>query len=317
MSDVYDSAYWNEEFNITRADLDRIEAHIRETRQAHDLTTLARRIVRGRLRHGPESSAPAQPVWAEDPSVRLWDPAGRWKVGDHVIVAYLYHSASAGRNVYEPRIGEVVAVEGGEVTMQLEGLEQPVTFRQAARGSEEARRWRDVVKEVIAEKRAAPELGEQVEAVLLTHGERIISQLLDSLRADERFVRLAGRWFLRELALPPTEEQLTALAWAMVPLEEPQPTDALAPLVQPPLAEGDPALFGLYLAMRERPDPFANADPGQRPRWALAGPPPGSFTPHRPAYDPDTYEILCLPGQPATPEIVERLWELDLLKAVI
>ena len=63
------------------ADLDRIAAHIRETGQAHDLTALARRVVRGRLRHGPETSAPASSPWAEDRSVRLRDPLEKEALG--------------------------------------------------------------------------------------------------------------------------------------------------------------------------------------------------------------------------------------------
>lgn len=312
MSDVYDSAYWTDEFQVTQADLERIAAHIRETGQAHDLTELAKRVVRGRLRHGPDASAPAQATWADDRSVRLWDPAGKWEVGDHVIVARL-----VTKGVYEPFVGEIIGVEPRQVRLQLDGVDQPATYLRAAPGSAEARKWHAKVREVIAQKRQAPGLDQQVEAILLTHGERIASQLLDALRADERFVRLAGRWFLRELALPPTEEQLTALAWAMVPLQEPQPTDALVPLIQPPLSEGDPGLFGLYLAMRQHPKLFNNVDPGLRPRWVLVGPPPGPFTPHHAAYDPATYEILCLPHQPVSAEIVRRLWELELLRAVV
>jgi len=53
MSDPFSDRYWIEEFQITQADLDRIAAHIRDTGQAHDLTALARRVVRGRLRYGP------------------------------------------------------------------------------------------------------------------------------------------------------------------------------------------------------------------------------------------------------------------------
>jgi len=81
MPDVYDDTYWADKFGVTTADLDRIAAHIRETGQAHDLTALAQRVVRGRLRHGPETSAPAQPTWAEDRSVRLWDPLEEGGVG--------------------------------------------------------------------------------------------------------------------------------------------------------------------------------------------------------------------------------------------
>ncbi|MDY6875932.1 MAG: hypothetical protein SWK90_07000, partial [Chloroflexota bacterium] len=151
----FSDRYWIEEFQVTRADLDRIAAHIRET-------GLARRLVRGRLRYGPETSAPAQP------------------------------------------------------------------------------------------------------------------------------------------------------AWAMVSLSEPRPTADLAPL-----AEGAPGLFGLYLALCDRSALFENADPGKRPRWILTAPPPGSCTPRHAAYDPETYEVLCLPDEPIPPEVIGRLWNLGLLKAVV
>jgi len=313
MSDPFTDRYWVEEFQVTEADLDRIEAYIRRTGRAHDLTALARRVVRGRLRYGPETSAAAQPVWAEDLSVRLWDPAGEWQEGDHVIVARRIPKTQ----VFEALIGEITAVEPERVRMFLDSIDQLVTYQRAAPGSKEARKWHAKVREVGAEKRRAVEPEERAEAILLTHGDRVVSQLLDALRGDKRFVRLTGRWFLRDLAVPPTEEQPTALAWAMVPLEEPQPTDALVPLVQPPLAESDAGLFGLYLAMRERADLFRNVDPGKRPRWVLAGPPPGPCPPRHAAYDPQTYEVLCLPGQPLPPETVRRLWDLGLLRVVL
>jgi hypothetical protein len=165
-------------------------------------------------------------------------------------------------------------------------------------------------------RRGARDIETQTEYVILEHGKRVISQLLEALRADERFVRLAGRWFLRELAVPTTDEQLAALAWAMVPLDEPKPTADLVPLVQPSLSEGDAGLFGLYLAMRDS-DLFQNADPGQRPRWLLSGPPPGACAVQHAAYDPETYEIICLPEESISPEVVEQLWEAQLLRAVL
>lgn len=314
MNDTLSDRYWLEEFQVTQADLDRIVNYIRRTGQAHDLTTMARRVVRGRLRYGPETSAPVLTDWVDDASVRLWDPAGEWKVGDHVIVARIVVREEVG--VHEAFVGEIIAVAPGEVRLQLDGIDEPVTYERAAPGSEKARKWHAKVQEV-AEKLRSPELEGQAESVLLTHGDRIAGQLLSALRADRRFVRLAGRWFLRELVARPTDAQLASLAWAMLSLEEPQPTDALVPLVRPPLAEGDPGLFGLYLAMRERTDLFRNIDPRLRPRWVLAGPPPGSCTPRHAAYDPQTYEVLCLPGQSIPPETVRRLWDLDLLRAVM
>ena len=314
MSNVYSDTYWTDDFDITTADLERIARRMRETRSAYDLTELAKRVVRGRLRHGPEQSPAVLPPWADDPSVRLWDPAEEWKEGDHAIVAVWDEKAQ--RHV--PWVGEVIEVQADTVKLATErGWTRTPTFKRARTGSPGAQKWREFVASLTRAGRESADIDQRVEAVLLEYGQPIVSHLLNALQAGERFVRLAGRWYLRELAVLPSEEQLTALAWAMVGLEEPQPTEALTSLVQPPLAEGDHGLFGLYLAMRQRDDLFANADPGQRPRWVLAGPPPGSFTSRYAAYDPETYEVLCLPGEPASPDVVKRLWELDLLQAVV
>jgi hypothetical protein len=316
VTDPFSDYYWTEEFQVTQTDLDRIAVHIRETREAHDLTALARRVVRGRLRYGPEVSAPAQPAWAEDPSVQLWDPGGKWREGDHAIVAVGFREGGSTR--HEPFVGEVVQVETDTVTVQIDALQESRSYSTRARyGEDDLQKWRGLVERLLEARRGAQDVETQVEYVILEHGERVVSQLLDALRADDRFVRLAGRWFLRELATSPTGEQLAALAWAMVALEEPLPTADLVPLVQPPLAEGDPGLFGLYLALRDQAGPFENVDPGKRPRWVLASPPPGPCTPRHAAYDPVTYEVLCLPGEAAPPEAVRRLWEVGLLRAVM
>ena len=317
MTDPSSDRYWLSEFQITQVDLERIAAHVRETGQAHDLTALARRVVRGRLRHGPdEASAPAQPAWAADPSVRLWNPAGKWKAGDHAIVAVAFQKGSD--RWYEPLVGEVVNVEAHTVTVQIDALGEPRSYSTRARYSpDDLQKWHRLVEDLVEARREARDVEAQVEYVTLRHGERVVSQLLDALRGDERFVRLAGRWFLRALAAHPSEPQLAALAWAMAGQREPQPTEALVAWAQPPLAEGDAGLFGLYLAIRKRTDLFENADPGRRPRWVLAGPPPGGCTPAHAAYDPGTYEILCLAGQPIEPERVRRLWDLGLLEAVV
>lgn len=313
MPDVYSDAYWTEEFDITTVDLERIVRRMRETRSAFDLTELAKRVVRGRLRHGPEQSPAVLLPWARDPSVRLWDPAGEWKEGDQAIIWTWSFKARQD----EVMVGEITHADPRRAYITVNDSYQPERkFRRATPGSQDAITWHQTVQKAVEEMQRGPSQEEQVRLVILEHGQRIVSRLLNALRADERFVRLAGRWFLRELAVSPTQEQLTALAWAMLGLEEPQPTTALVPPVQPPLAEGDPGLFGLYLAMRDHQDSFENVDPGKRPRWVLAGPPPGSFTPSYAAYEPETYEVLCLPGQPTPPEATKRLWDLGLLKAV-
>lgn len=314
MSDVHNDTYWTSKFEITAADLDRIAAHIRKTNRAHDLTALARRVVRGRLHYGPDSSASAQTIDIQDPSVRLWDPAGEWELGDHVIVAVPFFEDGGWQR--PPYVGEVTNVTAGSVKVQIDALDKSEDYITSG-SQDELTEWRLFVEHLVQVRRESGDIEKQVEFVILQHGERVVSPLFDALRADERFVRLAGHWFLRELAAPLTDQQVAALAWQMVCLEAPQATDDLVSLVEPPLAKGDPGLFGLYLAMRQRDDLFANADPGQRPRWELAGPPPGPFTPRHAAYDPESYEVLCLPDRPVSQETVKRLWELELLQAVV
>lgn len=314
MSDPFSDRYWIEEFQITEKDLARIGDHIRETNQAYDLTVLARRVARGRLRYGPEEgSVPAQREWIEDPLVRLWDPAADWEQGDQTYV----WTWSFVRKRSEVIVGEVTEMDEQFVYITVDDEYQPVRqFQRAEPHSSEAVKWHQKVVQAIEGLKKGATEAEQIEHVVLKHGEQMMSQLLDAMNDYQGFIRLSGRWFLRELAVPPTDQQLAALAWAMLLLEEPKSTADLASLVEPPFAGGDPGLFGLYLAMRESAV-FENADPGQRPRWVLAGPPPGTCTPHYAAYDPETYEVLCIPGHETSPEAVQRLWETDLLRAVV
>jgi hypothetical protein len=314
MADPFSDRYWIEEFRVTEADLNRIESQMRETGQAYDLTGLARRLVRGRLRYGPETSTPARTGWSVGSSVRLWDPANSWAAGDHAIVAALQFGA--GEKWYEPFVGEVVEAGAKKVTIHIDALGESRTYwTRAQYGPDDLEKWRRKVEDIVAKKREAKDVPSQIEYVILEHGERVATQLLQALKADEHFVRLAGRWFLREQAVPATDEQLASLAWAMLVLEEPKSTADLVSLIEPPLTEGDPNLYGLYLSMRGS-GLFKNADPGKRPRWVLAGAPPGTCTPHHAAYDPETYEVLCLPGEQISPKVVEQLWRTDLLRAV-
>jgi hypothetical protein len=313
MTNILSDAYWSGEFAITRNDLDRTAAHIHETACAHDLTALAKRVVRGRLLYGPDAGARAVPPWASDPSVRLWDPAGQWQIGDHAIV--LTWSSALKRSAV--MLGEIVAMDSSGANVAVDdkwSAERRFLF--AAIGSGSANEWQETVRKAVETLRKGVSPEEQVEAVLLQHGHQVGGQLLDALQPDPRFVSLGRRWYLRELAAPLTEQQISALGWAMLQLDDAQPTETLVKLVEPPLAEGDRGLFGLYLAMRDRADLFSNADPGQRPRWVLAGPPPGPFVPRCAAYDPQTYEVLCLPDERASPEVAKHLWDLGLLQAV-
>jgi hypothetical protein len=313
VSDVYHDAYWQDEFDITLADLDRIAARMRETGTAFDLGELAKRVVGGRLRYGPESSRAALPTWAADPSIRLWDPAGNWANGDQVIVwTYVFRLR---RN--EVLAGKISRLDAGCAYITVDDSYQPERkFLIASPGSSNAIKWHATVQQAVEELSQSATAQDRASAVLLKHGERVLSRLDEALQTDNRYVNLDRRWFLRELAAPLAEHQIVALAWAMLHYGTPQATDALVPLVRPPLVAGDPGLFGLHLTMCDRADLFERLD-GEHCLWTLASPPPGPCTAAHAAYDPQTYEILCDVNEMLEPAVVQRLWELGLLPAVV
>lgn len=319
MADVLSDSYWVDEFAVTTADLDRLAMFIDSKSQAQHLSTLAKRMVAGRLRHGPEQSVPVNQLFATKAQVKLWDPAGEWQVGDHVIVLRKVN----GRLV--AYIGEVQAVDLSTQRVDVFLPEENHLNSYGLMSADDSRRQQIIanVQQAIAHKRehlsdqhTVADQEELVEIVMLTHGERVVGLLLQALRDDARFILLNGRYFLRHLTTPISEPQLQQLAWHLLLVAEPQPTEALMRQISPAVQE-DAALFGLYLALQQHPDWFQNTQPEKRPLWTLAGPPPGSFTPRHAAYDPESYEILCLPETEAPPNIVSRLWQTGLLQAVV
>ena len=320
MSDALSDSYWIQEFAVTEADLDGIAAYIDSTSQAHHLSTLAKWVVDDVLLHGREHRQPLERLFDTIASVTLWDPAGDWQVGNHVIVLRKVNDRIVAY------VGEVQEVELTRSTVSIFIPEENIVKDYALLPANDPTRLSIVesVKRVVNRKRQLVTIqrvdeaqAESIEVIMLEHGERIVGLLLQALRQDKRFVLLNGRWFLRDLATLPVEEQMVQLAWWLLGAKEPQSTEALFGQIAERMAEGDVGLFGLYLELQQRPELFGNTEPGKRPLWKVVGPPPGSFVPQHAAYDPESYEILCVPGETAGAEVVAWLWKTDLLTAVV
>ncbi|MCI0580064.1 MAG: hypothetical protein L0332_31005 [Chloroflexi bacterium] len=319
MTDVAADRYWTEEFEITTADLDRLAAYIGETGQAQELDSLTRRIIRGRLLYGPEQSTPA-PTDTGEAQVRWLDQV---EVGDLKVGDYLFFLRRKDKETVVPYLGEVMALQSNRVSVFLPDVQETKDYQYPKNQAdwrtfqENYRREREKKRRQAAEKQFDATSVELLDLAVMEYGDHVAGLLLNALRADDRFLLLSGRWFLGQLAVLPTQAQVAAVAWGLAGAAEPQLTENLFDHLPSPTAAGDRGLFGLYLALRQRPDLFANADPGGRPRWRLAGPPPGAFTPRQAAYDPENYTILCRPGVAAEPAAVQRLWQLELLPAVV
>jgi hypothetical protein len=317
VSDVYTDIYWADEFDIAEADLDRIARHMHDTRAAYTLTELAKRVVRGRLRYGPQRGPAALDSWAEDSSVRRWDPSAKWAMEDHVIVAVGF--PKEGVTIYEPFVGEITQIEADTVTVQIDTLGESRSYR--TRGSRnELQSWRQFIENLVEARRNTRDVDAQTEYVILQHGERVVSRLLAALQADERFIGLEGHWFLHELLEPLSDAQVESLFRQMRARTEPASTADLLPLVNPPPPEGGVGLFSVYSTLLDRPERFGNAGTVTRPLWVAVPPPPPS--PDRAVglyyvYDPETYEILLKPGQRLNQRLAQRLQVLGLYELVV
>jgi hypothetical protein len=312
--DAPSDTYWQSEFAITDADLDRLERFIEEQRAAQPLETLVKRVIRGRLRYGADTASVASGSRAvlRDRQARLWDPAAAWHAGEHAILwTYSY-----ARQRNEVKIGVMVGQDQEAVLFEVDDTRDTRRIMQRARSdSRSAQTWRQTVENAVEQLRRAPEGIGRVDLIVLEHGSRVASHLLGALKADGRFVESVGRWFLRRLTVAPPGEQVAALAWAMLERETPEVWET-SEVCRECGIEDDAGRFGLHLAMAGQPGRFGNIGTPERPRWHLAGPPPGEVTARHAAYDPETYHVLSEPGERLDRAVSARLWELGLLRAV-
>jgi hypothetical protein len=305
-------------FRITQTDLDRIARRMEHTGLSRTLTALGRQLVRGRLRHGAESGPPVPPVIHTRDQVHVWDPGGLWHVGDHAIIPV--PMLRDGHQIYLPSIGEITRIHGNSATLWIDGLNSSSVYGLTGHDHRDPSldRWREAIEHAVKELRQRSDEVSRVDALMWTRGTEIWSSLLCALRDDARFVTLQGEWFLRSLVVMPSKSELEALARVMLQAaERPWRVADLLPWYRSGRDAGAAGLYGLHMAMQARPDLFTNVDPGPAPRWVLAGPPPALYTARQAAYDPENYELLCEPGDLLSEAVVQRLWMLGLLTAVV
>jgi len=305
-------------FLVHTEDLNRLVRWIRRTAAAQDLTSMVRRFVRGRLQYGPvqRGNRVTGPVRGE--RVRFWDPAKAWHTGDLAI--FPEPEVRDRIRVFTPRTGQIIRIQGGGVTVRIDGRQGTHVYGTTStqQGGEALKRWRRSVEDLV---RVLPDRSDEpslIDFALYRFGERVATDLLNALRQDGRFLAMEGQWFLRSLAVRSDRPQLVGLAQAMLmAVDRPVTAAELLPLVPPPVTGGAAGLFGLALSLQEHPDLFTNVDAGARPRWVLSGAPPGEYTARLAAFDPETWAVLCEPGDALNAATVQRLWSLGLLPVVL
>ncbi len=299
-------------FDITLDDLNRIANRMRKEKVCFDLTTLVKRVVQGRFRYGPDYSPVVLTSLPGRESVRLWDPADDWVPGDGVIVALWVKFNELGRNVYEARVGEVIAIDEKYARMRLDGISDPKEFQRAQPGSENALKWHVKVQEVVAQKQASPEINEQVDAVLLDNP-LLTDRLRQALGCDERFICLEGRWCLKEILPILSQDQLQTLYRQLLIQGKAVRPHEMVQWLHPALQPDEIGPFAIHMALLLIPDKFVSLGTASTPLWQAIKPPPplwqeaeGAFY----VYDPQTYEILLQPGMRLKKATADRLQSL-------
>jgi hypothetical protein len=305
--------YWTQFFSVTRPDLSRLAVFIRSEKEACTLTALVRELIRSRLRSGPQLTGDASVrVRRDTPSVRFWDPAETWGAGDRAIFAI--PSPALGRT-YVPQIGVITRVEGEVFTVSIDGLSELRTYR---KGEPTDAVGRQVSTGDLDALFKSDEEEQQVDYVLWRYGDTLAEQVLSALLADDRFLHLHALWYLRALSPSLSETQVVTLARGLFAYtDKPVPIDTLVPLVDPPLPEGPPGLFGLLRTLLAHPALFQKVEMNLEPLWTLAGPPPGRWIARHAAYDPETFKVLCMPWEVIDLDAAQRLWECHLFRAVV
>ena len=305
--------YWTRFFSITHPDLSRLIAFIRRTGDPCTLTSLVREVIRSRLRLGPQLTGEASiDVRADTPSVRFWNPAETWTVGDRAIFAVF--APGSGRR-YIPRVGSVIRLEGNVVSVSIDGYPQSRTYRMVDSADEAESPVSSGYVEALFQ---SEDEVLQVDYVMWRYGDTLVEQTLAALYADDRFLHLYPQWYLSALSPLLSSKQVTQLARKLFArTAEPVPFEDLISLIDPPLASGPAGRFGMLRTLLTYSELFQRVGTEPAPRWQLASPPPERWIARHAAYDPETFEVLCVPGEVISREVAERLWACELFRAVV
>lgn len=326
-NEVLSNKYWQEEFQVTKEDLDRIALFIEETQKAYNLTYLAKRLILKRLRFGKVSGEfiRVSRKGEHEGLARIWNPAEKWRIGDLAIVASQpdqlitqYKNECDEVSVeHEIHIGEVIKVEKDTISIRWDrsgGL--PCIKKYAIGLSQEKANKIVLYTQQLAEEKLKSRMLEDNAEAIMAQNPHIAGDLNDALKADRRFIQLDSRWFLGELCRGVSKTDLESISWYLFSGEEPKSTEALC-RINPSLAsvkDGD--LFSLYIELMGHPETFQLVEDRSPVCWVLYGSPLGKHKLRFAAYDPGTYQVLCLPDRPASEENIKRLFSLGLLKVL-
>ena len=158
---------------------------------------------------------------------------------------------------------------------------------------------------------------EQAESILRQHGEVILSRLEEALESDPRFTGLEGKWFLAQRLprLEPDALRNVHRTWLQNPSASIE--EILSGLKEAGSMDDALLRMALQTALIGLPERFENIGTPAYPQWKARLPEIEHAEVTHYAYDPQTYEILCRPGQRLSQKKATRLQELNLYAYVV
>ena len=312
MTDIRSDEYWSTLFDITQDDLKRIAERMERDGAPQDLKAIALRLIRGRLEHGHDISPAALVKLTGNPSVRLWDPVGQWQINDVVLVARHAGKDRNGQPTFSAHLGEIQKIKGDVVTINVDGI-GPVKYGIITSDNPSVVSIRETVREAVERKLQSKDIEQQGEGILLKHGERILNRLSETIQSDSRFAGLEGKWYVSK-KLPELNGEILTAAYRKA-LENPGVG------IEELLPGNDDAVLlyrmALHGHLQNAPQKFENIGTLARPQWRARLPEPDQAKVTLYAYDPQTFEILCRPGQKLSQKKAQRLQEFGLYAHVV
>jgi hypothetical protein len=256
----------------------------------------------------------------QEKHVLSWDEEEKWCIGCQVLVARNIKSKYGFENEIVPFIGTVVDIRDRMFYIQINsGI---VKFGQVESGSDDAKKYYENVRQSIwvrenkqREQSGRANIEEQENIVLLKHGAHIASRIRDVLESDHRFASLSHRWYLQKWIPEISRDELKKAHRQILKASQQTTLLQLSEQIQG-IPDGDIGEISLIQALSKTPDLFQPSEDGWQavpiplPTWQQA------IVTHY-AYDPNSYEILCRPGQRLSQKQAHRLQELELYPHVV
>ena len=311
----FSKIFWDHEFDITVDDVQRISDFIKEGQSPVSLLDLSKKVIRGRLQYGEDLSPAALSNWSGKESIRLWDPSAKWKVNDDVIVIKTFFESKQLER--KPVIGVIKEIDFQNNCASIRINEEKVSYVLAKSNSDNAKKWYNFVKKTVAKYASSSKLEDRVTAVFREFGGKIASKLQEVLTTNNRFINTGQFWFLSNLVEVISQTELIDLYRIITASKEPLSLEKIIQKLPPTNSDELIQKFKIQKALISNLNLFTPQETSDGFLYQAHIPDIDKAQIINYVYDPETYEIICKPGEQPTQKIIDRLKEIGLLAVAI